>query len=126
MSTSPSYFPLNVYISAITRASNALVTTSSAHYYVVGQLVRFHVPHPFGMDQIDNMLGQILTIPTTTSFTVNIDTRLFTAFIPSPTYTGNMLAQVSAVGDENNASVTTTSNGLTISGAFINNTNPNR
>ena len=122
----PNYIPLNVEISNITRAVSATVTTSSDHYYVVGQLVRFHVPRPYGMIELNNQLGYVLTVPTSTTFTVDINTLQFTAFIPSPTYPGNMAAQVSAVGDENNASRTTNSNGLTISGAFINNTNPNR
>lgn len=126
MSAATSYIPLNVEVSNITQAANASVTTDSAHYYVVGQLVRFHVPKPYGMEELNEKLAQVLTVPTTTSFTVNVDSRGFTAFIPSPTYPGNMAAQVSAVGDVNNASRTTTSNGLTVSGAFINNTNPNR
>ena len=122
----PSYIPLNVEISNITRAVNASVTTSSDHYYVVGQLVRFHVPRPYGMIELNNQLGYVLTVPTSTSFTVDINTLQFTDFIPSPTYPGNMAAQVVPVGDENNTSRVTNSNGLTISGAFINNTNPNR
>lgn len=121
----PSYIPLNVEIANITRAANASVTTDSNHYYVVGQLVRFHVPKPYGMTEINEMLAYVLTVPSVTTFTVGTDTRGFTAFIPSPTYPGNMAAQVSAVGDANNSSRTTASNGLTVSGAFLNNTIPN-
>jgi hypothetical protein len=126
MSTAVNYIPLNVQISDITRAVNALVTTDSDHYYVVGQLVRFHVPRPYGMQELDEKLAYVLTVPSDTTFTVDVDSSRFTAFITSPTYPGNMAAQVSAVGDGNNTSRTTTSNGLTVSGAFINNTNPNR
>lgn len=122
MSTSTNYIPLNVQISDITRSVNALVTTNTDHYYVVGQLVRFHVPHPYRMEELNERLAYVLTVPTSTTFTVDVDTRTFTAFNSSPTYPGNMAAQVSAVGDENNTSRTTSSNGLTISGAFINNT----
>lgn len=122
----PSYIPLQVEISNITRAVFASVTTTSEHYYVVGQLVRFHVPKPYGMTELDEMLAYVIEVPSTTSFTVVTDTRNFTAFISSPTYPGNMAAQVVPVGDANNTSRTTNSNGLTINGAFINNTNPNR
>lgn len=122
----PSYIPLNVEIADITRAANALVTTNSAHYYVAGQLVRFHVPNPYGMTEMNEVLAYVSTVPDDTSFTVLADTRGFTAFIPSPTYAGNIAAQVSAVGDANNSSRTTDSNGLTVSGAFLNNTRPNR
>lgn len=122
MSTAATYYPINVDITGISQARNALVTTSSAHYYVVGQLVRFHVPVPYGMYQINEQLGLVLTVPTSNTFTVNVDTKAFSAFNPSPTYPGNMAAQVSPVGDENNTSATTSHNASTVSGAFVNNT----
>lgn len=122
MSASASYIPINVALTNITQAANASVTTASTNYYVVGQLVRFHIPTPYGMHEIDGQIGQITQINSTTNFTVNIDSRKFTAFNSSPTYPGNTLPQVSAIGDENNSSVNTSENAQTISGAFINNT----
>lgn len=120
MSASTDYLPLNVEISSITRGKTTTVVTDSAHYYAVGQLVRFHVPKPYGMEQINDLAAYVLSIPTTTSLVVDVNSLNYTAFNSSPTYPGNTSPQVSPVGDRNN----TTSN-LTITGAFINNTTPN-
>lgn len=111
------YIPLNVQISSLTIGNPTSVTTSSAHYFVVGQLIRFHIAKPYGTRQLNQQLTYVTSIPTTTSFEADVDSSKFDPFIASPTYPGNTLPQVSAVGDQNN-----TSQGLTISGAFYNNT----
>jgi hypothetical protein len=120
------YIPINVRVANITKGVETSVTTSLPNFYVVGQLVRFHIPNPYGMVELNNQLAYVTSVSSATNFTVDVNTLKFTDFISSPTYPGNMRAQVSAVGDKNNSSRTTTSNGSTVSGAFINNTNPNR
>lgn len=120
MTSSMDYLPLNVVISNVSKGSTTSVTTSSAHYFVVGQLVRFHIPTVYGMTQLTDQEAYIISVPSTTSFVVDVNSMNYTAYVSSPTYPGFTSPQVSPVGDRNN-----TSSNLTISGAFINNTNPN-
>lgn len=117
MSSTTDYLPLNVLISSISTGNTTAITTSSAHYYVVGQLVRFHIAKPYGMRELDERLAYVTSVPTSTSFEIDVNSVGFSAFVPSPTYPGNVPAQVSPVGDRNNST-----SGLTISGAFYNNT----
>jgi len=67
---------------AITQAANALVTASAAHSFTSADIgvtvVTFHgVP---GMTQINGLSGVIQSVPSSTTFTVNINTTNFTAY----------------------------------------------
>lgn len=64
-------------ITAIIQATSALIT-SSAHGLSVGDTVVFDSVS--GMTQINGMIGVVLTVPTSGTFTVNIDTTAFTAY----------------------------------------------
>ena len=80
----PIFYPRRRYITAITQASQAVVTMSVTHGYKVGQSVRFIVPAAYGMTQMNGLLGDIVAINTNTSsgntITVDIDSSAFTAF----------------------------------------------
>src|SRR5690606_30964450 len=70
----PIYYPRRRFITAITKASSAVVTLSVTHGLTVGQRVVFNVPAAFGMTEINSLRGQITAINTTTNtVTVNID-----------------------------------------------------
>lgn len=71
--------PRFLYITKITQATQAVVTVSVAHDYVVGQLVHFSIPQSFGMNEINGLTGKITAVGTYT-MTVDIDTTAFTAF----------------------------------------------
>ena len=97
----PTFEPAMRLISLLSKAENAQITTSFAHGYLEGLVVRIIVPEGFGMLQINGMLGTILTVPTTETFTVDIDTRLFDTFVypdPVPWYINEYPAVV-AVGE---------------------------
>lgn len=79
------YQPSRFVISAITLAQTTTVTTSVSHNYVVGQNVRFTIPVLYGTIQLNEMQGLVSSIPSTTQFVVNIDSRNFNAFIATPT-----------------------------------------
>lgn len=73
--------------SAITQAANALVTASQAHSFTSADIgvtvVTFHgVP---GMTQINGLSGVIQSVPSGTTFTVNIDSTNFTAYLNGET-----------------------------------------
>jgi len=73
------FLPRRRWITAITAAASAVVTTSVDHGYTVGDLVTIRVPAGWGMTQINGRTGQITAI-TASTFTVNIDSSAFTAF----------------------------------------------
>jgi len=69
----------------ISQAANALVTTGDAHSFTTSDIgvtvVTFHgVP---GMTQINLLSGVITSVPSTTTFTVNINTSNFSAYSSS-------------------------------------------
>lgn len=80
--------PRTMFITAISKATNAEITFSEAHSYVVGQLVHFSVPAVFGMSQMNQLTGRVITATGTDTptgsgvykLTVNIDTSSFTTF----------------------------------------------
>lgn len=75
------FYPRNRIITAISQAAQAVIVMSVTHGFTVGQEVRILVSSDFGMTQINNQLGVIVAINTTTnSITVDIDTTSYTAF----------------------------------------------
>lgn len=78
------------------------VTTTFAHQYITGTIVRLDIPPADGMQQADQMTGPI-TVTSPTTFTLPIDSTTFTAFaIPvSPLPQINTCAQVVPIGEVN-------------------------
>lgn len=98
----PVFGPAMRLIASITQSPVALVTTTFAHGYVTGTIVRFDIPPACGMPQIDQLTATIL-VTSSTTFTVNIDTTLFTPFVV-PTGLApwvNVCPQVVPIGSAN-------------------------
>ena len=76
---SPVFGPAMRIISAITNAEVPQVTTTFAHGYVDGTVIRFTIPPALGMIQLDQMSSPI-TVTGSTTFTLTIDTTTFTPF----------------------------------------------
>lgn len=76
------------------------VTTTFAHQYITGTIVRLDIPPADGMPQADQMFGPI-TVTGSTTFTLPFDSSKFTAFaIPvSPLPQINTCAQVVPIGE---------------------------
>lgn len=74
------YLPKRSQISSITRALDAVITTTTDHDLISGEIVRIVVPQSYGMPQIDNQIGTI-TVINDTSFMIDIDTVEYDAFI---------------------------------------------
>lgn len=78
--------PSFLYVTAVTQAVGAQVTTSQQHGLVVGQKIEFTVPGSFGMVQLNNYYQPqskpiiVASIVDTYNFTINIDTTNYTAF----------------------------------------------
>lgn len=68
------------WINTITAANPAVVSTTVAHGYSVGDIVVIHVPDAnFGMIEIDGLQAEITAV-TANTFTTDIDASGFTAF----------------------------------------------
>ena len=97
----PVYKPAMRVIAGITQAPQATVTTTVNHGYIVGTIVRIDIVPTGGMEQINQQTGTILTVPSPTTFTININTTLYDAFtIPSsfpPPYNDS---QVVPIGED--------------------------
>lgn len=75
------FLPKLRYITAISKASQAVVTFSSTHGFAVGQTLRLHCSSAFGMVEIDGLLGEIVAVNTSNNtVTLNIDSTSFTTF----------------------------------------------
>lgn len=75
----PTFQPYATVASSITRSALPTVTTTFAHSYVDGTIVRFDVPPACGMYQLDQQTSPILVTGTTT-FTIAIDTSKYDVF----------------------------------------------
>ncbi len=77
--------PRFLYVTAISQATQAVVTVSETCPYVVGQLVEFTIPSSFGMTQLNNFNQpqskpiKIVAVSAYT-FTIAVDTTAYTAF----------------------------------------------
>lgn len=78
--------PSFLYVTAVTQAAGAQVTTSQQHGLVVGQKIEFTVPGSFGMVQLNNYYQAqskpviVASVVDTYNFTINVDTTNYTAF----------------------------------------------
>lgn len=99
----PRFYPRNRYITAITKASSAVITLSVTHGFTVGQAVRIIVPQEFGMTQLNGQLATITAINTSTNtITINVDSSGFTTFAfptSAQAAAGINFAQVVPVGE---------------------------
>lgn len=73
------YLPTRRWITAITAANPAVITTSVAHGYNVGDRITVHVPAQFGMVEMEGLTG-IVTAVTASTITTDINSAAFTAF----------------------------------------------
>jgi len=99
------YQPRRFVISGITLGVTTLVTTSVDHDYVIGQQVRLIIPSVFGCYQLNESFGYVLSVPTTSSVEVSIDSsKNVDAYISA---TSNQEPAILAIGDVNTGAINT-------------------
>jgi hypothetical protein len=115
------YFqPSQFFISAITLGQTTTVTTTVDNNYTIGQLVRFIIPQSFGIRQLNEQEGYVLSIPNPNQVVVAIDSSFYDPFVSSSATTQ---PQILAAGDINSGfqnSQGRFNNGTYVPGAFIN------
>jgi len=95
----PQFQPSMRLINAITSAKVPTITTTFAHNYSDGIIVRFYIPSYYGMRELDKKTGTI-TVTANDTFTVEIDTRKFGAFVvPANEWWHNQTAMVVPIGE---------------------------
>lgn len=82
----PIYQPAMRIISNITNSYPAIVTTTFVHQYKTETIIRLDIAPGYGMRQANQLFGEIVVLSPTT-FSIDIDTTYFDAFITpaSPT-----------------------------------------
>ncbi len=114
------YQPSRYAISAITLGLTTIVTTSTDHNYVIGQLVRLLIPQGYGTIQLSNQVAYVISIPAANQVTLNISSAGMDAFVNGNRPT---VAQILAVGDVNSGVLSNTGSSnvsTNIPGSFIN------
>ena len=69
----PTFQPALRLIASITNSNPTVITTTFAHQYITGTVVRLHIPDGIGMQQADGLTGFIHVL-SPTSFEMNIST----------------------------------------------------
>lgn len=77
------FTPFLMNIVGISQAQQATITFLTDHPFTVGEYVSFRVSKPYGMTQLNNQKGIVLSL-TPTTITVNIDTSNMTPFVYPP------------------------------------------
>ncbi len=81
----PVFQPAMRIVTAITLSNPASVTTSFAHNYKSGLILRIDIPPGYGMQQINQQTGTIAVTGATT-FNININTTYYDALTTPTTY----------------------------------------
>lgn len=72
--------PQNVSLVSVTKATQAVVSVSAPHMLTAGAKVSFRVPSAFGMIELDQLVGSVVSVQSDLQYTVSIDTSSFTTF----------------------------------------------
>lgn len=121
ISFQPQFYPRRRQISAITAATNAVITMTVTHGFTAGQAVRLKVPAEFGMVEMDNLIGNITAVSTANNtITVDINSSAFTAFsFPLTAGVPFVMAEVIPVGQTANGTYANTLDGATDNQSLI-------
>lgn len=106
----PIFQPAMRIVSSITQAYPASITTTFAHQYNTGMIVRLNIPEGFGMQQANQLYTPIIvTSPTT--FTMDIDTSFMDPYvIPTQYPFSYQSGQVTSIAEINSTLANATRN----------------
>lgn len=68
------------FVSAVSKAANAVVEFSTHHNYKADDVIYFRVPSDFGMVELDGLSGKVVSVDDAYTVTVDIDSQGFTTF----------------------------------------------
>ncbi len=67
-------------MSSVTNANPAVVATTTDHQYISGMIIRLNIPMGYGMQQANQLQGEIVVLSDTT-FSIDIDTTFMDPFL---------------------------------------------
>jgi hypothetical protein len=73
------FYPRLAYISDVTNAVQATITFTEDHTFTVGEILSFRVTKDFGMVELNNLRGKVLSL-TDDMVTVDVNTLTWTPF----------------------------------------------
>lgn len=114
------YIPSRFFISDVTQGETTIITTTEPMDYVIGQTVRILIPPRFGIRELNNKIGNILSIISQTQIEIDIFSLGMSAFISTNAATQ---PQIMAIGDVNSGKISNTGRVIAdngIPGAFKN------
>ncbi len=120
------YAPKVFVISDISIGQTTIVTTTVDHDFVIGQWVRLIIPNKYGSRLLNEQQGLVISIPSSNSVELNIDSIGTDAFIASPVFIqfeSKTLPQIIPIGDNNFGAINSSgriNTGTFIPGSFIN------
>ncbi len=100
----PIYTPAMRIVSSITNSNPVVITTSFAHNYITGTIVRIDIPTQpiatpsLGMPQINQQFGPIEVLSPTT-FSLPIDSTYYDAFVVPMSAQNYTCAQAVPIGE---------------------------
>jgi hypothetical protein len=99
-------------ISTISNGNPTEITTTFAHQYLDGLIVRIYIPLGYGMQQINQQSG-IVKVINDTAFYVDIDSTLYEEFFYADTFPYNrQYPQVVPIAEVSSTLLTATQNVL--------------
>ena len=101
------YSPERNLIAAITQANPVVITTTTNHGYIDGEIVRLEIPLEYGIQEIDGLFGTV-TVLTPTTFSLTIDSSIFSVF--NAAVTGPQEPQTIPIGEINSILTAATHN----------------
>jgi hypothetical protein len=122
----PSQFPITAIQTGVTTiVTMGNSTNGVVPNYVIGQQVRITIPEKYGSRALNEKKGYVVSLPTSNSVEVTINSIGTDAFIASPTFLPfqqKTLPQIMAIGDINSGAINATgriNTGTFIPGSFI-------
>lgn len=96
------FVPVRSAVTNVTSEVTPTVTTATDHGFVVGQYINLHVPGAYGMS-VPGVQGVVKSVPSSTTFTTDINTSNQSAFTAPPSLPAFTQAHVCPVsGNFNN------------------------
>jgi hypothetical protein len=98
------FMPGVSFVSNITNGSTTLVSCTGPHNLSLGSLVKFRIPEKWSAYEFNDVTGVVQSIPSLTSFVVNVDSLLFSSLNTNVSVSnaiGLSFPQVVCVGDIN-------------------------
>lgn len=91
------------FVTAVTQATQGVVTFSATHNYKLGDVLYFRVNSLFGMVQLDQVSAKVVAVDTSlNTVTLDLNTSAFTAFaFPAASYYPNIVFPVGTVSGKN-------------------------